>query len=315
MSMSMEAPREAAVDNNVAQQRATLRKAVLQGGFSSLPSNVEWKVPTFKLLVFVSSTFTDTQAERNFLMDELIFEMRALAKPLGVQVIFVDMRWGVRDENSCDHKTWVECSNALNWCKTESMGIFFLSLQADKYGYTPLPKTISKEAWDRHLGTASSRCTQDQRDLLHKWYVLDDNSLTPEYLLRNLSDHNDPEYWKDFGSMLSALRGIEFDMGRYKGLYVGRSVTEWEVRAALDPFPVDRNDDTSLFWSHRKFASDAADSNYCDTSSNDIANNCFRDLLAYMDIHFPTGQVQRYSPQLTLQDLLAGKETAHGVLG
>jgi hypothetical protein len=46
-----------------------------------------------------------------------------------IQVIFVDMRWGVRDENSCDHLTWIECAMGINWCKTESTGIFFLSLQ------------------------------------------------------------------------------------------------------------------------------------------------------------------------------------------
>jgi hypothetical protein len=65
------------------------------------------------------------------------------------------MRWGVRDENTSDHMTWIACSRyglkrsthlaiaaitrfyviycrALEWCKEESSGVFFFSLQADK---------------------------------------------------------------------------------------------------------------------------------------------------------------------------------------
>jgi hypothetical protein len=61
------------------------------------------------------------------------------------------MRTGIRDENTKDHKTWVECSKAIEWCKEESMEICFLSLQGDKYGYRPLPKYIDKEDMDAWL--------------------------------------------------------------------------------------------------------------------------------------------------------------------
>ena len=61
------------------------------------------------------------------------------------------MRWGVRDENTSDHKTWIECANGIAWCKEESAGVCFLSLQGDKYGYTPLPRTIIQERLDKHL--------------------------------------------------------------------------------------------------------------------------------------------------------------------
>ena len=38
------------------------------------------KAPTFTIIIFVSSTFTDSQMERNYLMDELLFELRKHAK-------------------------------------------------------------------------------------------------------------------------------------------------------------------------------------------------------------------------------------------
>ena len=65
------------------------------------------------------------------------------------------MRFGVKDENTLDHLTWISCVRfrlettiyyililmlqtllfvyrGINWCKRESSGIFFLSLQSEK---------------------------------------------------------------------------------------------------------------------------------------------------------------------------------------
>eukprot|EP01031_Cornospumella_fuschlensis_P037339 gene37339-45334_t len=83
------------------------RKAVLRGDISTSEATSLWKTPSFKLLVFVSSTFTDSKFERNYLMDELLFDIREDGLRHGISVTFVDMRWGIRDENTCDHKTWI----------------------------------------------------------------------------------------------------------------------------------------------------------------------------------------------------------------
>jgi hypothetical protein len=67
--------------HNITSEGVTieLRKHVLRGAYCCLESSEgvrEWRVPSFKLLVFVSSTFTDTQLERNYLMDELLLKVR-----------------------------------------------------------------------------------------------------------------------------------------------------------------------------------------------------------------------------------------------
>ena len=49
-----------------------------------------------------------------------------------MEIIFVDMRWGVRDENTLEHRTWIECARELDRCMEESSGVFFLSLQSYK---------------------------------------------------------------------------------------------------------------------------------------------------------------------------------------
>jgi hypothetical protein len=41
-------------------------------------------------------------------------------------------RWGVTDENTKDHMTWLVCERGLRQCYDESMGCFFFSLQSEK---------------------------------------------------------------------------------------------------------------------------------------------------------------------------------------
>jgi hypothetical protein len=73
-----------------------LRKKVLHGDFmnsvnGNLPLHPRWRVPRWKLLVFVSSTFTDTYHERNILLGSILPRLRERARAK-IEVSFVDMR-------------------------------------------------------------------------------------------------------------------------------------------------------------------------------------------------------------------------------
>ena len=66
-------------------------KCVLRGCIN--PNNLDkWKEPSWKILVFVSSTFTDTHRERDFLMEVLLPKLRSRANRFGIDFTFVDMR-------------------------------------------------------------------------------------------------------------------------------------------------------------------------------------------------------------------------------
>lgn len=97
-----------------------------------LSENREWKTPIWCQRLFVSSTFTDTHMERNILMNEILPDLRKRIVGFEIEVTFVDMRWGVRDENTLDHMTWISCSKMLERCRKTSCGLFFLSLQSEK---------------------------------------------------------------------------------------------------------------------------------------------------------------------------------------
>ena len=109
-----------------------VRRKVLVGGFSEQLVG-KWETPSWTLLVFVSSTFTDTTVERDLLMGKILKELRKVGIMHSISISFSDMRWGVRDENTLEHETWAVCKRELLRCMDQSNGIFFLSLQSEKY--------------------------------------------------------------------------------------------------------------------------------------------------------------------------------------
>lgn len=285
---------------NMKLKKNLLRNNVLQGFFYSNAIDLcEWETKAFKLAVFVSSTFTDTQLERCFLMDILYFELREKGFSHDIQVIFVDMRWGVQDQSTLDHKTWIECARGIDWCIAESAGIAFFSLQGDKYGYTPLPKSIKQVDLDARLRD----CSEEIRQLANHYYRIDENALEKSYVLQNLTILSDSAFWKAFDILLPALYGVPFDTERQAGLLVGKSVTEWEVRAGLK-YELERSD--AFCWSYRKLAGEITNKAFCDfDNSSPNLRDSYNSLISMMKENFPEAEVRTYDNTLTLSDILA----------
>ena len=205
----------------------TKRDLVVRGNIGNITEGLSaWQRPSWKLMIFLSSTFTDTQRERNYLIKELYPSLVGRSRAHNIDVIFADLRWGLVDENTLDHLTWISCSRELERCRKESSGMFFLSLQCDKVGYCPLPKYLPKDAFESRISQAS----QSDRHLANEWYQLDTNALPDgHYVLKNLSSLNDDAYFKGaLPRLLKVLEGVEFG----PGLVVGHSVTEYEMKSA-----------------------------------------------------------------------------------
>jgi hypothetical protein len=92
----------------------------------------DWCLPKWNLHVFLSSTFTDTHTERNIILDQLAPSLRKEGIRVGIDVAFSDMRWGMKDENTLDHLTWIGCAKEIDRCREASPDLFFLSLQSEK---------------------------------------------------------------------------------------------------------------------------------------------------------------------------------------
>lgn len=262
-----------------------IRFEVLKGAFyADTETTIRWKSPSWKLLIFVSSPFTDTQMERSFLIDEYQFKLREIGQRYGIAVIFVDMRWGIQDENTVNHQTWEQCAKAIEWCKVESMGIAFLSLQGNKYGYTPLPRVVAERDMNSHL--TKQECSDEIKELIFDWYRIDDNSDPGKrnFVLRNMASLNDPLYWDAWKKILPVLSGLPFDTTNYNDLRVGNSVTEWEVRAALDSYPCDIDKSKGICWSFRNFTGDIDDKSFCDFKKDEdqLTEKKWTNLISFM---------------------------------
>ena len=133
--------------------------------------------------VFTSSTFTDTKQERNALMERVYPALKSFCHQLGYHFQVVDMRWGVRDEATNDHRTNELCLKEIVTCQKLSTGPSFITMLSHKYGYRPLPRLIEKE----EFLTVTQDSDESGKQLLHDWYLLDQNAVPPSYVLQPIS--------------------------------------------------------------------------------------------------------------------------------
>ena len=77
--------------------------------------------------IFTSSTFTDTRVERNMLMEKIYPRLKTYCKEYhNLEFQVVDMRWGVRDESTDEHKTVDLCMTEIDRCQQLSLGPNFV---------------------------------------------------------------------------------------------------------------------------------------------------------------------------------------------
>ena len=216
---------------------------ISDGGYNN--SDCPYAAPRPVIYVFGSSTFTDTHEERNILLGRVLLALREHGRPKGLEVIILDLRSGIPDENTLDHKTWPGCVRELLRCFNGSAGLFFLSLQGDKYGYMPIPKCIDQAAFEQRLLERSASEHLETVALANEWYQLDSNAVPPVYVLKNLvadwhlgaAASTEQRFWdKNNGvqiRLVDFLQGIVFD-STFKYGIIGRSVTEYEAKLALN---------------------------------------------------------------------------------
>ena len=96
----------------------------------------------------LSSTFTDTEWERNLLLDDVMPYLQDYARMHMFEIKLVEMRWGIRKDASEAHKTSEICMAELERCQRESQGYFYVFIGAQKYGFRPFPAKIPKPIYD-----------------------------------------------------------------------------------------------------------------------------------------------------------------------
>jgi tetratricopeptide (TPR) repeat protein len=95
--------------------------------------------------VFISSTFRDMQAERDELTKFIFPRLRKLCEQRGVTWGYVDLRWGITDEQTAEGKVLPICLNTIHRCRP-----YFIGILGERYGWIPdeIPQELIKdEPW------------------------------------------------------------------------------------------------------------------------------------------------------------------------
>jgi tetratricopeptide (TPR) repeat protein len=97
------------------------------------------------LRVFVSSTFSDMQAERDELAKRIFPSLRRLCQERGVTWTDVDLRWGIPSEEAADGGVLPLCFAEIDRCRP-----YFICLLGERYGFVPpsVPdRLVAREPW------------------------------------------------------------------------------------------------------------------------------------------------------------------------
>ena len=94
-----------------------------------------------RIRVFVSSTFRDMIAERDELMTHTWPVLRRLCQERHVELVEVDLRWGIAEEQSTRKKTLKLSLDEIRACRP-----FFIGLLGERCGWIPdaIPAEVIK---------------------------------------------------------------------------------------------------------------------------------------------------------------------------
>jgi nephrocystin-3 len=99
--------------------------------------------------VFLSSTFTDLQPEREHLVKKTFPRIRAICRERGVEFTEIDLRWGITTEESRSGKVVRICLEEIDRCRP-----YFIGILGSRYGWVPSlneyekdPEALKKYPW------------------------------------------------------------------------------------------------------------------------------------------------------------------------
>ncbi|CAF1011593.1 unnamed protein product [Adineta steineri] len=155
----------------------------LRGRYQEIP-DVRSKV----IRIFLSSTFTDTLAERDSLIENVFLKLKDYCRQkYGLEFQYVDMRWGIPNESSNSHSEVQTCLNEIEICKKYSVATNFIVLLSHRYGSRPTPAIIPATLFNILYERIRLNSNDGDDILLSQWYRLDTNRIPAVYILQSTS--------------------------------------------------------------------------------------------------------------------------------
>ena len=128
------------------------------GRAAEVKSKGELKERTVR--IFISSTFRDMHAERDFLVKKTFPELRERCYQRGLEFVWVDLRWGVTEEEAESGDVLSICLKEIDHCRP-----FFVGLLGERYGWVPdkiSEETLQQFPWLKN----SPHCSLTELEIL-----------------------------------------------------------------------------------------------------------------------------------------------------
>ncbi|MBQ9002581.1 MAG: DUF4062 domain-containing protein, partial [Eggerthellaceae bacterium] len=94
--------------------------------------------------VFISSTFNDMHAERDYLVKRVFPELSEWCEERRLRLVDIDLRWGVTEKDSQENKRVVDvCLKNIDRCRP-----FFLCFLGQRRGWVPSAQDIAESTFD-----------------------------------------------------------------------------------------------------------------------------------------------------------------------
>ena len=95
--------------------------------------------------IFISSTFKDFEEERNLLVRQVFPSLRKKLKERFVELVDVDLRWGISQEQAEQYETLPICLVEIDRSRP-----FFIGLLGERYGWVPPEEAYTQNLLEQH---------------------------------------------------------------------------------------------------------------------------------------------------------------------
>ena len=114
----------------------------------SVRSIIWVKMKWNEVKIFISSTFNDMHAERDYLITEVFPELNEWCEKRRIRLSDIDLRWGVTKEDSESGNTIKACLDCIDECRP-----FFLCFLGQRRGWVPdLNSGIDESTFEKYKG-------------------------------------------------------------------------------------------------------------------------------------------------------------------
>ena len=166
--------------------------------------------PWVRVYVFLSSTFNDMHAERDYLVKRVFPELQEWCERRKLRLVDIDLRWGVTEADATRNRNVVQvCLRRIDECRP-----FFLCLLGQRYGWVPGPADVAEDTFQQFPGLEPwvGRASVTELEIRHA-AVAPFHPLGPgaEPAARAFFYFRDPSYLNDLPDEPAPLREVYAD--------------------------------------------------------------------------------------------------------